>query len=57
METWGTQKQIYIDDPQMNVVVIGNFNVVEEDTYTGFQHTAGGTITFLEIVLMYQIFI
>ena len=23
----------------MNVVVIGNFNVVEEDTYTGFQHT------------------
>ena len=39
METWGTQKQIYIDDPQMNAVVIGNFNVVEEDTYTGFQHT------------------
>ena len=39
METWGTQKQIYIDDPQMNAVVIGNFNVVEDDTYTGFQHT------------------
>jgi len=39
METWGTQKQIYIDDPQMNVTVIGNFNVIGDDTYTGFQHT------------------
>ena len=39
METWGTQKQIYIDDPQMNFTIIGNFNVVSEDTYTGFQHT------------------
>ncbi len=39
METWGTQKQIYIDDSQMNATIIGNFNVVGEDTYTGFQHT------------------
>ena len=39
METWGTQKQIYIDDFQMNATIIGNFNVVGEDTYTGFQHT------------------
>ncbi len=39
MECWGTQKQIYIDDPQMKSLVIGNFNVIGEDTYTGFQHT------------------
>ena len=39
METWGTQKQIYIDDPHINFTIIGNFNVVGEDTYSGFQHT------------------
>ena len=39
METWGTQKQIYIDDPQMKGVIIGNFNIIGDDTYTGFQHT------------------
>lgn len=38
METWGTQKQIYIDDPSMNVVIIGNFNTVDDYTYTGFQN-------------------
>ena len=39
METWGTQKQIYIDDPNLNVVVIGNFNLIYDNVYTGFQHT------------------
>ena len=38
METWGTQKQIYIDDPSMNVVITGNFNTVDDYTYTGFQN-------------------
>ena len=39
METWGTQKQIYIDDPLMNVVVTGNFDLISQNTFTGFQHT------------------
>ena len=38
LETWGTQKQIYIDDDAMKATIIGNFNIYNDNVYTGFQH-------------------
>lgn len=38
LETWGTQKQIYIDDDGMKATIIGNFNIYNDNVYTGFQH-------------------
>ena len=38
LETWGTQKQIYIDDDAMKATIIGNFNIYSDNVYTGFQH-------------------
>jgi hypothetical protein len=32
-------KQIHVNDASMNVTVIGNFDVVSQNTWTGFQHT------------------
>ncbi len=39
VSSWGIQKQIYINDPSMNVCIFGNFDVSDQNTYTGFQHT------------------
>ena len=38
LETWGTQKQIYIDDNDMKATIVGNFNIYNDNVYTGFQH-------------------
>jgi Alpha amylase, catalytic domain/FlgD Ig-like domain len=39
ISAWGKQKQIHVNSTAMNVTVIGNFDVYNQDTYTGFQHT------------------
>lgn len=39
ISAFGTQKQLYVNDPIMNTIVFGNFDVVTQDTYSGFQHT------------------
>ena len=44
METWGTQKQIYIDDPSMNVVIIGNLIRLMITLTLDFKILVGGMI-------------
>jgi len=39
ISAWGKQKQIHINDGSMNVTIFGNFDVADQNTYTGFQHT------------------
>lgn len=39
ISAWGKQKQIHVNSNSMNVTVIGNFDVVNTDVWTGFQHT------------------
>ncbi len=39
ISAFGLQKQLYVNDNQMNTCVIGNMDVVPQNTYTGFQHT------------------
>jgi FlgD Ig-like domain len=39
ISAWGKQKQIHVNSTAMNVTVIGNFDVYNQATYTGFQHT------------------
>lgn len=39
ISAFGTQKQLYVNDPIMNTIVFGNFDVVTQDVYSGFQHT------------------
>lgn len=39
ISAWGYTKQIHVDDPGMNVTICGNFDVVDQWTFTGFQHT------------------
>ena len=39
ISAWGKQKQIHVNSTAMNVTVIGNFDVYNQDVYTGFQHT------------------
>lgn len=38
VSAWGLQKQIYINDPSMNACIFGNFDVADQNVYTGFQH-------------------
>jgi hypothetical protein len=39
MDTWGTGKRIWVNDPSMNVCVGANFDMVGFDMIPGFQHT------------------
>jgi hypothetical protein len=39
MSVGGKQKQLYINDAAMNTCVFGNFDVVQTNVFTGFQHT------------------
>jgi 1,4-alpha-glucan branching enzyme len=39
MSTGGKEKQLYINDASMKTVVIGNFDVVTRDVFTGFPNT------------------
>ena len=39
ISAFGTQKQLYVNDPIMNTIVFGNFDVITQDVYSGFQHT------------------
>jgi hypothetical protein len=39
ISAWGKQKQIHVNSTAMNVTVAGNFDVVSQNTFTGFQHT------------------
>jgi 1,4-alpha-glucan branching enzyme len=39
ISAFGTQKQLYVNDPIMNTIVFGNFDVVTQDVFSGFQHT------------------
>jgi hypothetical protein len=39
ISAWGKQKQIHVNSTAMNVTVIGNFDVYNQDTWSGFQHT------------------
>ena len=39
ISAFGTQKQLRVNDPIMNTCVFGNFDIVTQDVYTGFQHT------------------
>jgi glycosidase len=39
ISAWGSQKQVYVNDPSMNCVAIANFGMQNQDCYTGFQHT------------------
>ncbi len=39
VSAWGQQKQIYINDPSMDACIFGNFDVADQNVYTGFQHT------------------
>lgn len=39
MNTWGKEKQMYINDESMKTVVLGNFDVVPRDVFTGFHNT------------------
>ena len=38
VSAWGKQKQVHVN-ADMNATVIANFDVVDQSTYTGFQHT------------------
>ncbi len=38
ISAWGKQKQVHVN-ASMNATVIGNFDVVDQNTYTGFQHS------------------
>ncbi|MEM6268426.1 MAG: alpha-amylase family glycosyl hydrolase [Bacteroidota bacterium] len=38
LSAWGKQKQIHLNAP-MNATIIGNFDVVDQWTWTGFQNT------------------
>jgi 1,4-alpha-glucan branching enzyme len=39
ISAFGTQKQLYVNDPIMNTIVFGNFDVITQDVFSGFQHT------------------
>jgi len=39
ISAFGTQKQLYVNDPIMNTIVFGNFDVIAQDVFSGFQHT------------------
>ncbi|MBX7183339.1 MAG: T9SS type A sorting domain-containing protein [Bacteroidia bacterium] len=39
MDTWGTGKRIWVNDPSMNVCVGANFDINAFDMVPGFQHT------------------
>lgn len=39
ISAWGKQKQVHVNSTGMNVTVFGNFDVVAQATFTGFQHT------------------
>jgi 1,4-alpha-glucan branching enzyme len=39
ISAWGKQKQIHLNSASMDVTVIGNFDVYDQATWTGFQHT------------------
>ncbi len=39
ISAFGTQKQLYVNDPIMNTIVFGNFDVVTQNVFSGFQHT------------------
>lgn len=38
ISAWGKQKQVHVD-AAMSATIIGNFDVVNQNTFTGFQHT------------------
>ena len=39
ISAFGTQKQLRVNDPIMNTLVFGNFDVITQDVFSGFQHT------------------
>jgi hypothetical protein len=39
ISAFGTQKQLRVNDPIMNTIVFGNFDVIAQDVFSGFQHT------------------